>query len=58
MLLTRAGFRYGSDLIVDTVVGLEEVMILGEKEGGKEGSKKRRKTAQVHISKRVLPQEF
>ena len=35
MLLTRAGFRYGSDLIVDTVVGLEEVMILGEEEGGK-----------------------
>ena len=43
---------------MDTVVGLEEVMILGEEEGGKEGSKKRRKTAQVHISKRALPKEF
>ena len=32
---------------MDTVVGLEEVMILGEEEGGKEGSKKRRKTVRV-----------
>ena len=37
MLLTRGGFWYGSDLIVDTVVGLEEVMILGEQEGGRKG---------------------
>ena len=33
MLLTRAGFGYGSGVIVDTMVGLEEVMILGEEEG-------------------------
>ena len=34
-VLTRAGFGYGSGVIVDTVVGLEEVMILGEE--GSEG---------------------
>ena len=37
MLLTRAGFGYGSGVIVDTMVGLEEVMILGEEAREGEG---------------------
>ena len=37
MLLTRAGFGYGSGVIVDTMVGLEEVMILREEAREGEG---------------------
>ena len=37
MLLTRAGFGYGSGVIVDTMVGLEEVMILGKEGRGSGG---------------------